>query len=161
MGQDEFESRRPPGSYLWPFIFYPHTREFSNVVHHKPNMTFLDDWKHCLCGGWPPILGHNRRLNCYGNWYDGGQTQPANLLEYTPEARPHPANSTAKKRQVAVAAPELFSEAGCRFCALCLTFEVAPEAVFGSQEPFFGLLPGSPLALASLWKRLQEPFWGT
>ena len=39
--------------------------------------------------------------------------------EYTPEARPHPANSTAKKRQVVGAAPELVSEAGepilCRF----------------------------------------------
>ena len=49
----------------------------------------------------------------------GGQTKPANPQEYTPEARPHPANSTAKKRQVVGAAPELVSEAGepilCRF----------------------------------------------
>ena len=114
-------------------------------------MTVLDDWKRCLCVCRPPILGHNRRLYCHGNWEDGGQTQPANPQEYTPEARPHPANSTAKKRQVVGAAPELVSEAGepilCRFLgAYRLTFEAAPQATFGSQEPFFGLLPGSHVA---------------
>ena len=47
-----------------------------------------------------------------GSWYDGGETQPANLQEYFPEARPHPANSTANKRQAIGPAPELVSEAG-------------------------------------------------
>ena len=48
-----------------------------------------------------------------------GADTAANPQEYTPVARPHPANSTAKKRQVVGAAPELVSEAGepilCRF----------------------------------------------
>ena len=52
----------------WPQIIYPHAGEFSNVVHHKPNVTVLDDWKRCLCVCRPPILGHNRRLYCHGNW---------------------------------------------------------------------------------------------
>ena len=82
-------------------------------------MTVLNDWKRCLCVCRPPILGHNRRLYCHGNWLDGGQTQLASPQEYTPETRLHPANSTAKKRQVVGAAPELVSEAGepilCRF----------------------------------------------
>ena len=52
---------------------------------------------------------------------DGGQTQPANLQEYTPEVRPDPANSTVKKGQVIGAAPELVSEAGEQI--LCLFWE--------------------------------------
>ena len=49
------------------------------------------------------------------------------------------------------------------FGAYSLTFEVALQATFESQEPFFGLLPGSHVA--SLWKTApgavlgsQEPF---
>ena len=42
----------------------------------------------------------------------GGQTQPTNLHEYTQEARPHSANSTANERQSIGAAPQLASEAG-------------------------------------------------
>ena len=57
-------------------------------------------------------MGHNRRLYCYGNWYDRGETQHTNLQEHTPEARAHHANSTAKKMQVEGAAPEPVSEAG-------------------------------------------------
>ena len=44
---------------------------------------------------------------------------PTSRNTHCPEARPHPANSTAKKRQVVGAAPELVSDAGelilCRF----------------------------------------------
>ena len=59
----------PNGEYSpLPEIIYPHAGEFSNVVHHKPNVTFLDESKHCLCVYRPPILGHNRRLYCHGNW---------------------------------------------------------------------------------------------
>ena len=112
---------------------------------------------------WPVVqMSCNRCLHCHGNWYDGGQTQHANLQEYTPEARPHPANFTAKKRQAVGAAPELVSEAGepilCSFGSLLASpWRRLPKPLFRSQEPGFGLLPGS--RLASLWRLLQSHFW--
>ena len=54
---------------------------------------------------------------------ESGKTSVDNIAELpgTPEARPQPANFTAKKRQVAGAAPELVSEAGEPI--LCLFWE--------------------------------------
>ena len=73
-------------------------------------------------------------MKFFRNWYDGGQTKPANLQEYTPEARPHPANSTAKKRQVAGAAPELVSEAGESI--LCRILEPTASPLRRLHKPF-------------------------
>ena len=122
-------------------------------------MTFLDDWKRCLCVCWP-ILGHIRRLYCHGNWYDGSQIQPANLQEYTPEARRHPVNSTANKRQALGADPELVSEACKPIFAvfgslLASPWRQIPKPLFGSQEQFFFAC----CHLASLWRPLQSRFW--
>ena len=104
-------------------------------------------------------------LYCHGNWYDGGQTQPANLQEYTPEARPHPANSTAKKRQVVGAAFELVSEAGEPI--LCRFWEPIASPLSGLSKPLLGAMnrflacyqqAREPCSLTL--EMAQEPFWG-
>ena len=87
----------------------------------------------------------------HGNWYDGGETQPANLQEYTPEARPHHANSTANKRQAIGPAPELVSAAGEPIVyhfgePSSLILNVASQATFWKPGAIlFDLLPGSRL----------------
>ena len=73
---------------------------------------------------------------------------PADLGEYTPEARPHPGNFTANQRQPAGAAPELVSAAGEPIYAIFGSFLASPrrqlpKPLFGSQEPFFEHLPGT------------------
>ena len=56
--------------------------------------------------------------------------------------------SKSGSRQVVGAAPELVSEAGepvlcCFLGAYRLTFEAAPQATFGSQEPFLACCQGA------------------
>ena len=89
----------------------------------------------------------------------GGQIQPANLQEYTPEARRHPVNSTANKRQALGADPELVSEAGKPIFAifgslLASPWKRIPKPLFGSQKQVFFAC----CHLASLLRPLQRAF---